>query len=124
MNGDDEKEIEWVQSMSTKLKTKYDIQCSILAKDYLNGFPLQRRLGLYLSKFQAVIVTLTKENCKQYEFYITNDMPVIAVELDYLKEVSSSLRKHPFINCTTCEHLWFPRLIDNLRNKLPGELHF
>ncbi|CAG2228698.1 unnamed protein product [Mytilus edulis] len=76
LNGDDEKEIEWVQSMSTKLKTKYDIQCSILAKDYLNGFPLQRRLGLYLSKFQAVIVTLTKENYKQYEFYITNDMPV------------------------------------------------
>ncbi|VDI17064.1 Hypothetical predicted protein [Mytilus galloprovincialis] len=119
LNGDDEKEIEWVQSMSTKLKTKYDIQCSILAKDYLNGFPLQRRLGLYLSKFQAVIVTLTKENYKQYEFYITDDMPVIAVELDYLNEISSSLRKHPFINCTTCEHLWFPRLIDILKNKLP-----
>ncbi|XP_071144027.1 uncharacterized protein [Mytilus edulis] len=119
LNGDDEKEIEWVQSMSTKLKTKYDIQCSILAKDYLNGFPLQRRLGLYLSKFQAVIVTLTKENYKQYEFYITDDMPVIAVELDYLNEIGSSLRKHPFINCTTCEHLWFPRLIDILKNKLP-----
>ncbi|CAC5417732.1 unnamed protein product [Mytilus coruscus] len=120
LNGDDEKEIEWIQNISTKLKAKYDIKCTILAKDYLNGFPLKKRLGQYVNMFQAVILTLTMENYKQYDFYIKDDMPVIAVELDYLNEIRSNLRSYPYINCTTCEHLWFPRLVDTLKRKIPG----
>ncbi|CAC5417728.1 unnamed protein product [Mytilus coruscus] len=105
--------------MSTKLKTKFDINCAILAKDYLNGFPLRKSLGLYFNKFQAVILSLTKENHGHYDFYIEDDMPVIAVELDYVNEIRLNLRKCQYINCTTCEHLWFPRLIDIVKTKLP-----
>lgn len=125
MNGDDKKEIEWVQNLSTKLKTKFDINCSILAKDYLNGFPLRKNLRLYFNKFQAVILILTKENHGQYDFYIEDDMPaaVVAVELDYVNEIRLNLRKCQYINCTTCDHLWFPRLIDILKTKLPGKLY-
>ncbi|XP_052086622.1 uncharacterized protein LOC127723947 [Mytilus californianus] len=122
LNGDDEKEIEWVQYMSTMLKTKYDIKSSILAKEYLNGFPIKRRLGMYVNMFQAVILTLTKDNYEQYDFYIKDDMPVIAVELDYLNEIRLNLRNFPYINCTTCKHLWFPQLVDTLKKKIPDHL--
>ncbi|CAC5417726.1 unnamed protein product [Mytilus coruscus] len=122
LNGDDEKEIKWVQNMSTNLKTNYEMKCTILAKDYLNGFPLKSTLGMYVTMFQAVILTLTKENYKQYDFYIKDDMPVIAVELDYLNEIRLNMQSFPYINCTTCEHLWFPRLVDTLKKKIPDHL--
>lgn len=114
LNGDDEKEIEWVQTVSTKLETKYDIKCTILAEDFLNGFPLQKRMGLYVNMFKSVILTLTQENYEQYDFYIKDDMPVIAVELDYVNEIRLNMQSCPYINCTTCEHLWFPQLVDTL----------
>ncbi|VDI18934.1 Hypothetical predicted protein [Mytilus galloprovincialis] len=122
LNGDDEKEIGWVNNMSRTLKTRYDIKCSILAQDFLNGFPLKRVLSMYVNMFQAVILTLTKENHQQYDFYIKDDMPVIAVELDYLSEIRLNLRSFPYINCTTCEHLWFPHLLNTLKmKKIPGK---
>lgn len=120
LNGDDRREIKWVHNMSTMLERKYDIKCCILAEEYLHGFPLKRKLGHYFNTFQAVIISLTKENYEQYDFYIEDDMPVIAVELDYVREIRSNLRKYPYINCTTCEHLWFPKFLDTLRTLLPG----
>ncbi|CAG2237321.1 unnamed protein product [Mytilus edulis] len=122
LNGDDEQEIEWVHNMSSQLKAKFDLNCAILAKDCLNGFPLRKSLGKYFDICQAVIVTLTKDNYGQYDFYVADDMPVIAVELDYVNEIRLNLRKCPYIDCTTCEDLWFPQFIDIIKVKLPGEL--
>lgn len=123
LNGDDKKEIEWVQNMSTQLKTKFDVNCAILAKDYLSGFPLRTSLRKYFNTFQAVLLTITKENHRLYEYFIEDDMPVIAVEIEHVNEICLNLRKCQYINCTTCEHLWFPRLIDIMKTKLPGELY-
>lgn len=121
LNGDDIKEIQWVQNVSKKLKAKFDVNCAILSKDYLNGFPLRKSLGQYVHMFKAVIVTITKENHELYDYLIEDNMSVIAVELDYINEVRLNLRKCQHINCTTCEHLWFPRLMNILKTMFPGK---
>ncbi|XP_071144026.1 uncharacterized protein [Mytilus edulis] len=122
LNGDDIKEIQWVQNVSKKLKTKFDVNCAILSKDYLNGFPLRKSLGQYVHMFKAVIVTITKENHELYDYFIEDNMSVIAVELDYINEVRLNLRKCQHINCTTCEHLWFPRLMNILKTMFPDHI--
>lgn len=103
-----------------KLETQFDIKCANLAKEYLNGFPIKRKLRQYIKMFQVIILILTKENYKQYDLYIEDDMPVIAVELEYINQIRLNLCKCPYINCTTCEHLWFPKLIETLKTKLSG----
>ncbi|CAC5402738.1 unnamed protein product [Mytilus coruscus] len=122
LNGDDKKEIQWVQNLSTLLKTKFDVNCAILSKDYLKGFPLRTSLGQYFHIFQTIILTITMENHGLYDYFIEDNMQFIAVELDYINKVRLNLRKCQHINCTTCEHLWFPRLMNILKTKLPGKL--
>lgn len=121
LNGDDEKEMQWVQNTSRFLEEKFDIKCAILAKESMFGFPFVRRIRQYLNMFQAVIITLTKENYGEYDVYTEDDMPFIAVELEYINEVRTNLQKHQYIDCSVCEHLWLPRLIDVLSTKLSGE---
>ncbi|XP_052086387.1 uncharacterized protein LOC127723685 [Mytilus californianus] len=122
LNSDNQREIEWIQNISTVLKAKYDITCAIPTQNYLYGFPLKHRLFQYLNKCQAVILTVTEANYAQYESYMDDKMSLIIVELDYISEIRRKLWKFPYINCTTCEHLWFPRLIDTLKTKLPDHL--
>lgn len=107
--------------MSIKLETEFDMKCAILAKEYLHGFPIKTRFRQYINMFQVIILILTKENYKQYDVYIEDGMPVIAVELEYINQIRLNLCKCPYINCSTCEHLWFPQLIDVLKTKLPGK---
>ncbi|OPL21029.1 hypothetical protein AM593_06297, partial [Mytilus galloprovincialis] len=122
LNCDDKKESEWVENMSIMLETKYDITCAILAKDYLYGFPLKTKLAMHLKMFQAGLVTVTKNNYKHYSHIINESMPLVGVEIDYVGQIPEELWQRPYINCTTCEHLWFPRLLDILRTNLPGKL--
>ncbi|XP_052086378.1 uncharacterized protein LOC127723680 isoform X2 [Mytilus californianus] len=122
LNGDHEKEIRWVHTMSTLLKEQYGITCAIPAVDYLHGFPLKRRLNRYLKNFKVVILTVTQKNYTEYYDYIESEMPIIVVELDYISHIRWTLWDYPYINCTTCAHLWFPRLMDTLKSKLPDHI--
>ncbi|CAC5380206.1 unnamed protein product [Mytilus coruscus] len=103
---DNEKEMKWVQIASRILEEKFDIKCAILGEEFM----------------YAVIITLTKENYGEYDFYTEDDTPFIAVELEYINEVRTNLRKYQYINFTVCEHLWFPRLNDILKTNLPEHL--
>lgn len=113
----------WVHNISKLLKAQYDITCAIPAKDYLYGFPLKSRLIQYLKKFKVIILTVTKANYADYYDYIESDMPIIAVELDYISHIRWTLWDCPYINCTTCQHLWLPRLVHTLKSKLPGKIY-
>lgn len=120
LNSDSQREIEWIQKTSEVLKAKYDLKCAVPSNDYLFGLPLKDKLLRYLDKFQAVILTVTKENHKQYKGYMDNDISLIVVELDYISKIRTKFWELPYINCTICEHQWFPRLINILKTKLPG----
>ncbi|CAG2228694.1 unnamed protein product [Mytilus edulis] len=121
LNSDNQTEIEWIQNVSSMLKAKYDIKCAIPSKDYLYGLPLKDELLQYLNKFPAVVLTVTKENHHFYQPYFDDKTPLIVVELDYISEIPRKLWTFPYINCTTCEHLWVPQLINTLKTKLPSE---
>lgn len=120
LNFDNQREVEWVQMISKMLEAQFEIKCAIPSKDYLFGFPLKNRMLQYLKKFQVVILTVTEDNHKHYQFNEDDKISLIVVELDYMSEIPRNMWKFPYINGTTCEHLWFPRLIDTLKTKLPG----
>lgn len=75
---------------------------------------------MHLKMFQG-LVTVTKNNYKHYSHIINESMPLVGVEIDYVGQIPEELWERPYINCTTCEHLWFPRLLDILKTSLPGE---
>lgn len=122
LNGDDDREIEWVQKASKMIEAKFEIKCAIPGKDFLYGFPLKKKLCMQFELLSAVITTVTNNNYKQFAHFIdqNTNKPLVCVELDYVMRVPEELWQRPYINCTTCEHLWFPRLIDTLETELPG----